>query len=740
VSRNFLLGKGERLVTDVVVRGGGGPKEAPYTFTQARGRLLPKLVKATRQIDQLPDKACPNDKAVVALTLNPEYLSKSAYPHDLLRAVGLQAVGSKPKQVLPERKSRGREPTLAMTTQLFVAGKRSVLRLWGQSLTDWNEGTEGAKELAAIEDIVAPSSDDKIKGIIAPAEKEVFEAVLHADELEGESFVLPQFREYLEFLEIEPALHKRFYAGGLCFLELVAPSNAAQQIAAFAPLRVLREMPQLRMLRPTIRSAGVPSQQLILPSQPALDPSIKVAIFDGGIPSNHPINQWATGIEGNGVTAAQPEYLKHGVNVTSALLFGHLEPGQPAPQPYANVDHHRVLDDAPGQNPMELYEVLDRIDHVISNETYDFINLSLGPQLPVEDDDVHAWTAVLDDRLGRADTLATIAVGNDGESDATLGLNRIQVPADCVNALAVGSCNTPDQQWERAPYSSVGPGRSPGLIKPDLVEFGGSIGRPFLVVSESGTPVLDATGGTSFAAPSVLRLGTGIRAHFGSSINLLATRTLLIHQTEKNDDVPREEIGWGRVARNLDELVFTDDDTIRVIYQGKISPAKYIRMPIPIPDEEIAGYVNISATLCYKSLTDPHHPGNYTRAGLEVAFRPHDGKYKNDTQLHPDTKSFFGTTQKGMNEDELRRDAWKWENCLHAAKRFRGTSLLNPVFDIHYNARLEGTDFRPDNPLSYAMVISVSAKNSPDLYNQVVRKYATQLEQLRPSIEIPLQT
>lgn len=91
-----------------------------------------------------------------------------------------------------------------------------------------------------------------------------------------------------------------------------------------------------------------------------------------------------------------------------------------------------------------------------------------------------------------------------------------------------------------------------------------------------------------------------------------------------------------------------------------------------------------------------------------------------------------------MTEDELRKDAWKWENCLHATKTLRGNSLRNPAFDIHYNARLEGRDFRPSEPLSYAMIISVHAKNSADLYDQVVRRYVTQLEPIRPVIDIPV--
>ena len=62
------------------------------------------------------------------------------------------------------------------------------------------------------------------------------------------------------------------------------------------------------------------------------------------------------------------EFLKHGLGVTSAFLFGHLEPGKQAPRPYANVDHYRVLDGEPGQNPRELYDVLGRIDSVFEHQ------------------------------------------------------------------------------------------------------------------------------------------------------------------------------------------------------------------------------------------------------------------------------------------------------------------------------------------------------------------------------------
>ena len=736
---NFLLGKGERLTEDVVVRSGGGPKAQPYTFQRARTRLTPMLDQTIRQIRSLPPEACPQGKAVAAVILHPEFIAKSYFPAELFRQTGLTPVGSKPRRVMPEQRSKGRPPEDALTTELFVMGVRDDFERWRASLGNWVEGSLVARDLMTVEAIAPQAVQDKIKGIVPEKGTTVFEVVLHAEQLDGEHTMLPAFRKYLRRLGVESSLDQRFYAGGLCFVEVEAPSVLAEQIATFSIVRALRQMPTLRMLQPAFRTSGIPSAAVQLPVVTAMDKTIKAAIFDGGLPSTHPFGAWASPYDVSGVGPTVDEFLSHGTGVTSAFLFGPVDPARPLPQPYADVDHYRVLDSDPEQNLHELYEVLKRITGVLEARTYDFVNLSIGPSLTVEDDDVHAWTAVLDDHLARVDTLAAVAVGNNGEGDEELKLNRVQVPSDCVNALAVGAADTPSDGWARAPYSSVGPGRSPGLIKPDIVQFGGSLQRPFLVVSAGSKPVLEATGGTSFATPSALRLGAGIRAHFGNSIGLLAVRALLIHSTEPSEHPPRE-VGWGRIAQAIEDIVVCDDDSVRVIYQGDISPTKYIRAPIPLPDGGIAGNAEITATLCYKCLTDPHHPGNYTRAGLEVTFRPHDGKFKREDQIHPDSRSFFSVVNHGAEEEELRRDAWKWENCLHARRTFRGTSLQNPCFDIHYNARLEGRNFTPSAKLPYALVVSVRAKGIADLYDLVVRKYATRLEPLRPVVEIPVRT
>ena len=560
---------------------------------------------------------------------------------------------------------------------------------------------------------------------------------LTSSRLESDPILVEAFYEYLDKRKIEAKIGRRFFVKGLCFLQIDALVEQAEEIATFTAVRALRQMPKLRTLHPALRSTAIPSTVPELPEGPPVSDNLRVAIFDAGLPDSHPLTKWATPHEFPKMEAATDAFLSHGVAVTSAALFGHIDPKKPLQRPYSPIDHYRIVDTAPNQDLDELYEVLERIEEILESQEYDFINLSIGPELPIDDNDVHSWTAVLDERLTRISTLAMIAVGNGGEGDAISRLNRVQVPSDCVNALAIGACNTPDEGWERTTYSSIGPGRSPGRVKPDFVDFGGDVGRPFVVLTRDLPPKLAGLAGTSLACPNAMRLATGVRAHFGQSLNHLAIRALLIHTCEIGESGPNE-VGWGRIARSLDDIVLCNNDTERIVYQGEISPAKYIRAQIPVPSGELQGKVSIKATICYKSETDPHHPGNYTRAGIDVIFRPHDRRFKKKNQLHPDTAQFFGSKFLGATEAQLRADAWKWENCLHASCRKQGRSIRNPCFDIHYVARLEGQAFTPNDKLNYAMVVTVQASSLADLYDQVVRKYAPIIRPLEPVLEIPV--
>jgi hypothetical protein len=311
----------------------------------------------------------------------------------------------------------------------------------------------------------------------------------------------------------------------------------------------------------------------------------------------------------------------------------------------------------------------------------------------------------------------------------------VQVPSDCVNALAVGAASDTELGWARASYSAIGPGRSPGVVKPDLMAFGGAAAKYFHTLTPSAKPSLAPQLGTSFAAPYVLRSAVGIRAILGAEISPLAIKALLVHSADpaKHDKL---NVGWGKVPEDLMSIITCPAGVARIVYQGELKPGKYLRAALPIPDGGLTGRIQLVATFCYASPTDPQDAAAYTCAGLEVVFRPNADR-KDDDQDYPDTKGFFDL-KKYSTEAERRSDMGKWETVLHGAKNMNGTSLNQPVFDIHYNAREAGASTAGADKIRYALIITVRAPKHAELYNDILRTYAKTLLPIQPQVALPI--
>lgn len=731
---NFLLGNGHRLTAGISIEKAVVPSPPPYSLSESKARLTPQVAQTATELGELPDAACPDDYAVGLITIHPEYTAKSYFPAALLREARLESIGSRPGRVQPAKWKKKKDPEEVHTTQLFVAGRRDDFSALAKELPRWTDSHSGANQLFEIEAIRALRAEDRLQPV---SEREpVLEVVLHTTGVPNPGRILEAFEAYVQSLGLKPDLDRRFEVGGLCFLPMRAARKLLPEIGQFTFLRTARVMPGLRPLQPIIRSSPKTRPfRVELPKQGPLDKQLRAAIFDGGIPDNAALKPFVGRFEPLGVGAEVDEYVDHGTAVTSAALFGPLAKGEPVPRPYGLVDHYRVLDDKSEKDPYELYDALNSIRGVLQSRKYSFVNLSVGPALPVEDHDVHAWTAVLDELFADGETLTTVAVGNDGEEDWGSGNARVQVPSDSVNSLAIGSANSKTKTWTRASYSCIGPGRSPGLIKPDLVAFGGCDHEPFYAFDQTlGIAVPHC--GTSFASPYALRMGMGIRAHFGTLLSTLAIKALLVHCTEPAKKIPAQEIGWGRLPERLEDFVVCPDGVARVVYQGELTPAQYLRTPIPLPNGPLQGMVSIAATFCFACETDPQDPSNYTRGGLDITFRPHADKFDEDA-THPKTSSFFRRTDYDT-EKELRHDAHKWETTLHRVKRFQAASLKDPFFDVHYQVRQAGRTSRGSDKIRYALIITVAAPKVTNLYNRIVQRYRTQLQPLVPLIEVPI--
>jgi hypothetical protein len=657
-----------------------------------------------------------------------------------LRDANLFSVGSRSGQIKPirlrERKIPQPKDAPRETVDLFVAGQRDDLNRLSASIENWEADTSaGARDLFKIEEFKIAKPSDRLRPIKKVTNRTYLDVALHTpDEIE----VLDPFIEYLKDFDSIALPDKRIEIGGLTFLPIaITPDTDVEELAKFSFLRVARGMPSLRPLRPITRStAALSKKPPAFPASGPVDPTVRVAVFDGGIDENSQFRQYATAIDAPGVGPAVPQFIEHGTAVTSALLFGVIpESGDLAP-PYAHVDHDRVLDKACGNvNDPNLYDVLARIRDVLQSKRYQFANISLGPDYSIEDDDINPWTATLDSLLDDGSTLVTIACGNSGEADAETGLNRIQVPSDGVNVLSVGACDSTDDDWSRSIYSSVGPGRSPGKIKPDVLAFGGSDDQPFPVVNRQCTRVIP-TQGTSFASPLALRRAVGLRSHFGGELTPLAIKALLIHCAQNPSLHSKDEVGWGRLPDDLDAFVVCPTGVVRVVYQGLLNPGQYLRTPIPVPDAFPKGIVNITATFCIASATDPADPSNYTRSGLDIYYRPDSRKMEGK---HPKTQPFF-RLRDIESEGSLRENAHKWETVMHSSVRRKGPLISDPAFDVHYQTRVGGRRSTGSAAINYALVVTVTASSVVDLYDKVQLRYGNLLLPIQPRVTIQVRT
>jgi hypothetical protein len=299
---NFLLGYGERLVEEIGAIPSGAPKAHPYSFEQAQERLSPRVKAAAGAIADLPAEVCPRDETVALLALHPTYIAKSYFPRDILRAVGVEAVGSRARDLTPERVIGRQKRKQTSTTELFVAGPRSKFQDFAREIDGWSADTAGADDLIKIEDFRAFPAQERVKPIRTKQAEPLLEVILHARPGPNYDYIIEGFESYLQSLDIALDLDRRIYAGGLCFLPLRVPRPMIGEVARFSFLRLAREMPRLRQFRPVIRA--VTSLRPFAPNLPdadPIDPTLRVAVFDGGIPKRLGLERWVRRLRSPGV-------------------------------------------------------------------------------------------------------------------------------------------------------------------------------------------------------------------------------------------------------------------------------------------------------------------------------------------------------------------------------------------------------------------------------------------------------
>jgi hypothetical protein len=727
---NYLIGRAE-VLTEITPP----PKIKPqgrdlYTIEEVVNRIQPQLKKVNEDLSALDPTLCPRDFAVAELTLHPSYIAKGHFPNKLLREIGVRSIGSKASDVKPDRWLRVGEPELSPTTSIFIAGKRENLASFEAQIEHMSSEDYAAEDLKKVWSINTVEPKNKIKHGKSKSEN-YLEVGLQLIPGGSSDFIKQSFCSYAKELGFEVRDDLSLEISNLWFIPVIGDPNKSMDLAQHSFVRVVRPVPALRSFRPLVRSLPG-SSEAILPKAPPVASDARVAILDGGLPTQHALSPWVKEYRLSDPSALDyPGGPNHGLGVTSAFLFGPLPYNQEAPRPYSYVDHYRVLDsEISGEDPLELYRTLTHIEDILISRQYEFINISLGPDLPIDDDEIHPWTSLLDTYLSDGETFLAIAAGNNGENDSTTGLNRIQVPSDSVNSVAVGASDQSGSSWERACYSAIGPGRAPGRIKPDLLAFGGSHSQYFHVINDELPPKLVPQQGTSFASPYLLRKAVGVRAIFGHDISPLAIKALLVNSANTNNQ-DQNHVGWGKAVDDLAQLTESPDGVAKIVYQGELKPGKYLHVPVPMPKGGINGMVNIKATCCFSTAVDPQDTSMYTRGGIEITWYPKKGQ-KSD--------GFF-KQQKKATEAELRRDAAKWETVLHEEKKKNGKLLDDPAFQIHYMAREAGAPVSATKAdmIKYAFIVTLEAPKHASIFNDILDSYAELLSEIKPRVTTDIQ-
>ncbi len=725
----FLIGNGESLVTKVTQNTGPGDKVHPYTFEDRVRTLGPAIRNVLDAVDDLPAAACPDDEAVIALTLHPSYLARSYNPSGLFRELGLRQVGSREETVTPLKSVR--KKPITKTTELFVAGPRPALHGLLPSLDDQQSEVfrEDFRKIEAVRALGA----ERLRGPDMSGDEIPLEVVLHiaGDGDDGERIYLG-FEDWCDEIGVE-VLSDRV-VGGLSFINARAGNDALDDLVKFPFLRLARRMPKLSFRSVALRAAPIDEAfPVVLDHDTPVADRVRVAILDGGLPDDHPFGNLVTSRSPASIGSPRLEGLRHGTQVTSAALFGPIENGGVLPQPFAAIDHWRVVDDE--ADDFELTQTLDRIINVLEDGDYDVANLSLGPDMALEDDDVHIWTSSMDAIAAKNGVTIVCAAGNNGHDSAAAGHNRVQPSSDGVNVLAVGARDHLRSDWARASYSAVGPGRAPGRVKPDCVAVGGTETDPFFAITEDGRA--RGTMGTSFAAPTVARLASGLKTTF-DRLSPTAIRAILLH-TAKDEGKSREEIGWGSVRHDLDDIVACADDEATVVFQGELGLQSMRRYPIPCPVAGFTKRVEMSATFVVASTVEPEDAVSYTQVGAQILFRPNTTYDPGLTdrgrpKLHA-TASFFGSGDHFQTEQELRDDAHRWEAVKRQTRKFNPGTLASPVFDIQHHARLHGGAGKRDASVPYALIVTIREKDNDQLYDDILAAHAS-LRVMVPNITV----
>jgi hypothetical protein len=461
--------------------------------------------------------------------------------------------------------------------------------------------------------------------------------------------LLLAMRSFLGRINARLGSTRRLRSGAVAVGATLTSEQAQQVSEAFTTIRYIRPdtlfyAPDAFSVRPVPKNIGV--------STP--DGKTAVMLFDTGVDPTTPglggCIQRVIDCLPPGAVAPRPS---HGTFVASRIAFGddieaQIDSDALKPRtPLIDVPIFGVDQNGSELNP-SVGHVANAIETAIAQRPPNarVMNLSLGTNQPVNDNEVSLIAFTLDNCAQSHDILAVTSAGNmrDGRllsafpSSLTDSRYRIDSPAESLSAVAVGSIALREDKGSMSSarslsaFSRRGPGLMSG-IKPDLVAHGGNCGR-------DGKPT-DATGvygllnankglavdiGTSFAAPLVASMAARLMDHYPSQPAVMI-KALLLHFTKPalspNVSLPQEFL-IGRGEPDLESAMWSSAHSATFMATGSLRSSHHAFIPFYVPaclTATAGSKLRVRATVVINPAVNFDSPLEYSCCRLTLGLR-----------------------------------------------------------------------------------------------------------------------
>lgn len=720
-------------------------KDKRLSYEENKKILIGEITSIENDIKNYPEKFIMDD-VIINLRMRIDRSSKSYHPTKLLRDISVKEVGTKKwgKQYVKKKKNK-EEVEWKFGKDIFIMINKNNLKSFKESLIKDSLDDSDKDAIRSIDCLYYDKHDNILNSFDDKWESGRIEIVLHPY-FQKDKEMLDKFYELLKEAKADLSSIKiKQYNDGPTFISMKANKKIVKSIAPFNPLRSIHPLKFRNLDDVSTSDTNVCNYTI---QEGNSKPSVTVGVFDGGIPSNHPILEPYVDEVNLTTLAKSNEDIMHGTAVCSALLFGDLKniKGNILPIPTVKVESFRVLP-LTDPNDIDLYEIIDNIEKMVpTKKDIKVYNISLGPVGPIEDDIISRFTYAIDRLSKDGERIFVVAVGNDGHLDD--GLGRIQSPADSVNNIAVG-CYDYDNEGKiiRADYSCYGDGREGAKVKPDIVEYGGSSSCNMKFIGLDGMSSLYGIG-TSFAAPIVARKLAEILG-YSSIKSPLTSKALMIQSSDHPNTKPDKYLGYGVVKNNYLDMLECSKNKITVIYESSLLKGKMAKLAIPlVKNLNFDGRVKISWTICVNTSANNRDADDYTDMSIKDTFYPNVNKF---TFTHPNTgkkrsidilkdseeakllydtgweqsgtpKSSSNTTLKYSTEQELRKD-FKWDTVTkRTSGKVKFDDLNEPYIVIHALSR-DREDIESDT-IQYSIALTIEyIKCKEDVYEKTLEEY-----------------